>query len=68
VKLVITVVSTIVLVIKLKLIGYAAEAAAQTSFSGADLRQAGIELVAHGGGGWCFCSCHWRSPCISRGA
>lgn len=50
-KLVLTVLCTVVLLVKMKLIGYAAAVAAVTTVPGADLRQPGIELVVHAGGG-----------------
>lgn len=50
-KLVLTVFATIVLLVKMKLIGYAAGVAAETTLSGADLHAAGIQLVVHAAGG-----------------
>ena len=50
-KLLITVFATIVLLIKMELIGYAARLAAETALSGTDLRAAGIQLVVHAVGG-----------------
>jgi hypothetical protein len=41
VKLLLTVFSTVVLLVKMELIGYAARMAAETTLSGADLRAAG---------------------------
>jgi hypothetical protein len=51
VKLLLTVFSTVVLLVKMELIGYAARMAAETTLSGADLRAAGIQLVVHAAGG-----------------
>src|SRR5882724_6486658 len=51
VKLLLTVFATIVLLIKMELIGYAARLAAETTLSRADLRAAGIQLVVHAAGG-----------------
>ncbi len=50
-KLLLTVFVTIVLLIKLELISYAARLAAETILSRADLRAAGIELAVHAAGG-----------------
>lgn len=50
-KLLLTVFATIVLLLKMKLIGYVAGVAAETTFSGGDLRQLRIELVVHAAGG-----------------
>lgn len=50
-KLLLTVFATIVLLIKMELIGSAARLAAETTFSRADLRAAGIQLVIHALGG-----------------
>lgn len=50
-KLLLTVFATIVLLIKLELIGTAAQLAAETTLPRADLRAAGIELVVPAGGG-----------------
>ncbi len=51
VKLLLTVFATIVLLIKMELIGYAARLAAETILPLADLRAAGIQLVVHAAGG-----------------
>jgi hypothetical protein len=50
-KLLLTVFATIVLLVKMELIGYAARLATETTLSRADLRAAGIELVVHSAGG-----------------
>lgn len=50
-KLLLTVFATIILLLKMKLIGYVAGAAARTTLSGADLRALRIELVVHAAGG-----------------
>jgi hypothetical protein len=50
-KLLLTVFATTVLLLKMKLIGYVAGAAAETALSSADLRKARVELVIHAGGG-----------------
>ncbi|HMC21565.1 MAG TPA: hypothetical protein VKL19_06940, partial [Thermoanaerobaculia bacterium] len=50
-KLLLTVFVTIVLLIKMELISYAARLAAETILSRADLRAAGIELAVHAAGG-----------------
>jgi hypothetical protein len=50
-KLLLTVFVTIVLLIKMDLISYAARLAAETILSRADLRAAGIELAVHAAGG-----------------
>lgn len=50
-KLLLTVFATIVLLVQLELIGYAARLAAETTLSRADLRAAGIQLVVHAAGG-----------------
>src|SRR6266849_1966188 len=50
-KLLLTVFATIVLLIKMELISYAARLAAETTLSRADLRAVGIELVVHATGG-----------------
>lgn len=50
-KLVLTVLCTVVLLVKMKLIGYAAGVAALSTVPGVDLRQPGIELAVHAGGG-----------------
>jgi len=46
-----TVFATIVLLVKMQLIGYAARLAAETTLSRADLRAAGIQLAIHACGG-----------------
>ena len=46
-----TVFATVVLLVKMELIGYAARLAAETTLSRADLRAAGIQLVVHAAGG-----------------
>jgi hypothetical protein len=51
VKLLLTTFATIVLLMKMSLIGYAARRAAETTSSSADLRAAGIPLVVHAAGG-----------------
>jgi hypothetical protein len=51
VKLLLTVFATIVLLVKMELIGYAARLAAEATLSRADLRAAGIQLVVHSAGG-----------------
>jgi hypothetical protein len=51
VKLLLTVFATVVLLVKIELIGYAARLAAETTLSRADLRAAGIQLVVHAAGG-----------------
>jgi len=50
-KLLLTVFSTIVLLIKMELISYAARLSAETTLSRADLRAAGLQLVIHASGG-----------------
>jgi hypothetical protein len=50
-KLLLTVFATIVLLVKMELIGYAAGLAAETTLSRADLRAAGIQLAVHAAGG-----------------
>jgi hypothetical protein len=50
-KLLLTVLATIVLLVKMELIGYAAHLAAETTLSRADLRAAGIQLLVHAAGG-----------------
>jgi hypothetical protein len=50
-KLLLTVFATIVLLLKMKLIGYVAGVAAGTTLSGTDLRALRIELVVHAAGG-----------------
>src|SRR6266853_1189855 len=50
-KLLLTVFATIVLLVKMELISYAARLAAETILSRADLRAAGIELAVHAAGG-----------------
>jgi hypothetical protein len=51
VKLLLTVFATVVLLVKMELIGYAARLAAETSLSRADLRAAGLQLVVHAAAG-----------------
>lgn len=51
VKLLLTVFATLVLLVKMELIGSAARLAAEEVLSRADLRAAGIQLVVHAGGG-----------------
>jgi len=51
VKLLLTAFATIVLLVKMELIGYAARLAAETVLSRADLRAAGIELAVHAASG-----------------
>ncbi len=51
VKLLVTVLATVVLLMQTEPISYLADVAAETTLSGADLRQARISLVAHAGGG-----------------
>lgn len=50
-KLVLTVIATIVLLTKMKLIGYVAGAATNAVFAGVDLRQARIAILVHASGG-----------------
>jgi hypothetical protein len=50
-KLLLTVLATIVLLVQMELIGYAARLAAETALSRTDLRAAGIQLVVHAAGG-----------------
>ncbi len=50
-KLFLTVFATIVLLLKMKLIGYVAGAAATAALSSADLHKPRMELVVHAGGG-----------------
>ena len=50
-KLLLTIFATTVLLVQMKLIGYAARLAAETTLSRADLRAAGIQLVVHAAGG-----------------
>jgi hypothetical protein len=51
VKLLLTTFATIVLLRKLPLIDYPARRTAETTFSGADFRAAGIPLAVHAAGG-----------------
>src|SRR5882672_6215792 len=51
VKLLLTVFATIILLVKMELIGYAAHLAANTILSRTELRAAGIELAVHAAGG-----------------
>jgi hypothetical protein len=50
-KLLLTVLATIVLLVTMELIGYAAHLAAETTLSRADLRAAAIQLLVHAAGG-----------------
>jgi hypothetical protein len=50
-KLLLTVFATIVLLVKMELISYAARLSAETTLSRGDLRAAGIQLVIHASGG-----------------
>ena len=50
-KLVLTVIATVVLLTKMKLIGYVAGAATETVFAGVDLRQARIAILVHASSG-----------------
>jgi hypothetical protein len=50
-KLSLTVLATVVLLVKMQLIGFAARLAAETTLSRADLRAVGIQLVVHAAGG-----------------
>ena len=50
-KLLVTVFATVVLLLQVGQIGYVADAAAETTLSGAELRGARTSLVAHAGGG-----------------
>jgi hypothetical protein len=50
-KLLLTVFATIVLLVKMELISYAARLSAETTSSRVDLRAAGIQLVIHSSGG-----------------
>ena len=50
-KLALTVFATVVLLLKMKLIGYVAGVAAETTLSGADLRALRVQLVIHAAGG-----------------
>lgn len=51
VKFLLTVFATVVLLVKMELIGYAARLAAETTLSSAELRAAGIQLMVHAAGG-----------------
>jgi len=51
IKLLLTVFATLVLLVKMQLIGYAARLAAETTLSRADLHAAGMQLVIHASGG-----------------
>ena len=51
VKLLLTVFATVVLLVKMELVGYAASLAAETMLSRADLRAAGLQLLVHAAGG-----------------
>lgn len=68
VKLLLTVFATVVLLVRMELIGYAARLAAETTMSRADLRAAGIQLVVHAAGVCWRCSGPRYSPCTSRRA
>src|SRR5206468_9089539 len=50
-KLLLTAFATVVLLIKMELIGFAARLAEETIFPGADLRTAGMQLAVHAAGG-----------------
>jgi hypothetical protein len=50
-KLLLTVIATVVLLLKMRLIGHLAAAAAETTLATADLHQTRLELVVHAGGG-----------------
>ncbi len=50
-KLLLTVLVTVVLLLQMGLISYVASVAAETTLSGADLREERMSLVAHAGGG-----------------
>lgn len=50
-KLLLTTIANIIFLLKLKLIGYLAEVAAQKMIAPSDLRQLRTELVFHAGGG-----------------
>lgn len=50
-KLLLTVFASIILLVKMELIGYAAALAAETTLSRADLRAAGLQLAVHAAGG-----------------
>ena len=51
VKLLLTVFATIILLLKMELIGYAARLATETTLPRADLRAVGIQLLVHAAGG-----------------
>ena len=51
VKFLLTVFATIILLVKMELIGYAARLSAETTLSRADLRAAGCQLMIHAAGG-----------------
>jgi hypothetical protein len=50
-KLLLTLLVSVVLLLQIELIGYMANAAAETTLSGADVRAARLSLMAHAGGG-----------------
>ncbi len=51
IKLLLTVFATIILLIKMELVRYAAHLATEVTMSRADLRAAGVQLVVHSAGG-----------------
>lgn len=51
VKLVLTIIATVVLLVKVPLMGFAARLAVETVIPGGDLRAAGAQLVVHAAGG-----------------
>lgn len=51
VKLILTIIATIVLLVKVPLMDFAARRAAETTIPGADVRAAGLQLVIHAAGG-----------------
>lgn len=51
VKLLLTTIATLVLLVKVPLIGFAARRAAETTMPDADLHTAGLELMVHAAGG-----------------
>lgn len=50
-KLLLTVLATIVLLVKMELVGYAARLAVETTLPRADLRATGLQLLVHAAGG-----------------
>lgn len=50
-KLLLTVFATVVLLVKMELVGHAARLATETTLSRADLAAAGVQLVVHAAGG-----------------